>query len=83
MWARRRPEIIEIMSILASLVLALPLAAATPDAPAAAPDFDPGPAVGQTLPPFELPDQDGRMRSFASLAGPEGLVLVFYRSADW
>ena len=53
--------------------------------PAQAP-LDPsrlGPEVGQPLPGFSLPDQDGRMRDVASLRGPQGLVLVFYRSADW
>jgi peroxiredoxin Q/BCP len=33
---------------------------------------------GQQLPPFELPDQDGRKRTFAGLVGPKGLVLYFY-----
>ena len=42
-----------------------------------------GPAVGQPLPGFEAPDQDGRPRSFDRLRGPKGLVLVFFRSADW
>ena len=42
-----------------------------------------GPRVGETLPAFEARDQDGRLRDFASLAGPTGLVLVFFRSADW
>jgi hypothetical protein len=42
-----------------------------------------GPAPGTPLPPFELLDQDGRQRSFASLARENGLLLVFYRSADW
>lgn len=42
-----------------------------------------GPAVGQPIPSFEAQDQDGRRREFASLAGPNGLVLVFFRSADW
>jgi hypothetical protein len=57
----------------------------SPDA-AGSPPVDPtaiGPQVGQPIPPFEAADQDGRPRSFASLAGPNGLVLVFYRSADW
>ena len=44
---------------------------------------EPGPRIGETLPAFALPDQDGRPRDFASLKGPNGLVLVFYRSADW
>jgi cytochrome oxidase Cu insertion factor (SCO1/SenC/PrrC family) len=52
---------------------------ATPD-PA---PFDPGPAVGARVPDFDLTDQDGRRRTFESLRGPEGLVLVFFRSADW
>ncbi len=42
-----------------------------------------GPAVGQPIPGFEAQDQDGRIRSIASLMGPNGLVLVFHRSADW
>ena len=42
-----------------------------------------GPAVGQPIPRFEAPDQDGRRRDFASVTGPNGLVLVFFRSADW
>jgi len=43
----------------------------------------PGPAVGAHAPVFELPDQNGRSRDLRSLAGPKGLMLVFFRSADW
>ena len=50
---------------------------------AAAGPPDVGPKLGERLPAFEAKDQDGTTRSFASLAGPNGLVLVFYRSADW
>ena len=45
--------------------------------------MDLGPKVGQALPSFEATDQAGRARNFASLKGPNGLVLVFFRSADW
>ena len=45
--------------------------------------FDPGPAIGDRLPAFEAVDQDGRPRTFESLRGPSGLVLLFFRSADW
>jgi hypothetical protein len=45
--------------------------------------FDPGPVVGASLPAFEAVDQEGHSRTFASLRGPKGLVLVFFRSADW
>jgi hypothetical protein len=43
----------------------------------------PGPAVGEKIPPFEAVDQNGQRRDFASLRGPRGLVLLFFRSADW
>ena len=42
-----------------------------------------GPATGAKVPEFSLPDQTGQSRTFESLTGPSGLVLVFYRSADW
>jgi hypothetical protein len=52
--------------------------AATPAPPVTA-----GPQVGERIPDFTLPDQDGRPRTFASLAGPRGLVLNFNRSVVW
>lgn len=42
-----------------------------------------GPEPGERIPDFSLPDQKGQMRNFANLAGPNGLFLVFHRSADW
>jgi hypothetical protein len=54
-------------------------------APAAAP-LDPetlGPRIGDEAPEFSAIDQDGRERTLASLMGPKGLLLVFFRSADW
>jgi peroxiredoxin len=39
--------------------------------------------AGAKAPGFELPDQSGRKRSMASLMDRRGLVLVFFRSADW
>ena len=42
-----------------------------------------GPAVGESVPEFELPDQTGTPRRLSSLLGPNGAMLVFYRSADW
>lgn len=47
------------------------------------PPAERGPAVGQPLPAFEARDQDGKPRTFESLRGEKGLVLLFYRSADW
>lgn len=42
-----------------------------------------GPEPGQYIPDFALPDQHGDLRSLSNLSGPSGLLLVFYRSADW
>ena len=42
-----------------------------------------GPQVGTRVPGFTLLDQTGQSRTLASLMGPKGLMLVFFRSADW
>lgn len=42
-----------------------------------------GPAIGAPAPAVELRDQEGRVRTLASVAGPQGTMLVFFRSADW
>ena len=65
-------------------VLALGAAtAATAQAPPS-PDVDGvGPQVGDVVPSFSLPDQTGAARDIDSLMGPNGLMLVFSRSADW
>jgi hypothetical protein len=42
-----------------------------------------GPKVGDALPEFSLRDQTGQLRSLKSLLGPNGAVIVFFRSADW
>src|SRR4051812_46906013 len=42
-----------------------------------------GPSVGTRVPDFSLRDQQGQSRTLSSLMGPKGLMLVFYRSADW
>jgi hypothetical protein len=42
-----------------------------------------GPEPGERIPDFSLPDQNGVVHSLANLTGPNGLLLAFYRSADW
>jgi hypothetical protein len=42
-----------------------------------------GPPDGAKAGEFSLPDQTGHLRNLESLMGPQGLVLVFFRSADW
>jgi hypothetical protein len=42
-----------------------------------------GPAVGQQVPDFSAQDQANRTQTLKSVMGPKGVMLVFFRSADW
>ena len=42
-----------------------------------------GPQVGDAVPDFSLVDQTGRTRDLSSILGPNGVMLVFSRSAAW
>jgi hypothetical protein len=42
-----------------------------------------GAKVGDGLPDFSLRDQHGEVRSLKSVLGPNGAIIVFFRSADW
>ena len=42
-----------------------------------------GLAVGQKAPAFSVRDQFGRVQTLDTLKGPNGTVLLFFRSADW
>lgn len=65
------------MMLSSLLILALQAAPVRPD------PMTLGPGVGQMLPAFEAKDSTGAARTFDSLKGPNGLVLIFFRSADW
>lgn len=42
-----------------------------------------GPQVGEIVPAFNLPDQQGQMQNLDSIRGANGTMLLFHRSADW
>ena len=42
-----------------------------------------GPQVGDRVPEFSLPDQNGQLQSLESVRGPNGSLILFHRSADW
>ena len=42
-----------------------------------------GPQVGERVPDFSLVDQTGANRTLQSILGPNGALLVFFRSAEW
>jgi hypothetical protein len=85
-WRRLRgglPALSQRAAALLALLVAGCGGARPPEAAEPAPPVTAGPAVGERIPDFTLPDQDGRPRTFASLAGPRGLVLNFNRSVVW
>ena len=41
------------------------------------------PQVGEQVPDFSLPDQHGQVWTRDSIMGPNGAMLVFFRSAYW
>lgn len=63
---------------LATLVGAPAVAQPAPGSP-----IDIGPAVGAHIPALETKDATGAARSYASVSGAKGTVLVFFRSARW
>jgi hypothetical protein len=65
------------------LIAAAVVDAQTPPARTAA-DLAPlGPQTGEPVPDFRLQDQAGATRDLKSILGPNGGMLVFFRSADW
>lgn len=44
---------------------------------------DRGLPVGASMPAFEAKDQNGQAHTLKDILGPNGAVLLFYRSADW
>jgi hypothetical protein len=75
-----------IAATLLVLLLQLPADAAMPQGSTQPPLPDVqtlGPQVGTRVPDFTLVDQHGQSRTLASLIGRNGLMLVFFRSADW
>ena len=46
-------------------------------------EFPTGPEVGERLPEFTLPNQDGELVDFHKDRGTSKAIVVFYRSAVW
>ena len=63
--------------IKAAMLCTLPIAALH------AQNIKTGPDVGQPVPAFSAQDQEGRNQTLKSIMGPNGAMLVFFRSADW
>jgi len=74
-------------SVMLAALVALQIVTTSPGAHAQAPvrvDTSAiGPQVGSRVPPFSGTDQLGRAHTLESSLGARGLMLVFFRSADW
>jgi hypothetical protein len=77
------PHCVAAVVLLLAAQVVQPPAPLGPGSPAAVPFEHRGLAVGERIPALDLVDQNGRRRALADLTGPNGLVLLFVRSADW
>jgi hypothetical protein len=74
------------MNIVLSSTLLILFTATTVSGQPAPPKLDVtklGSQVGERVADFRLPDQNGKAWTLDSLMGPNGLMLVVSRSADW
>ena len=74
------------MNISLSSILLIVFGATTVSSQPAPPKIDVtklGPQVAGRIADFRLQDQNGKVWTRDSLMGPNGLMLVFSRSADW
>jgi len=46
-------------------------------------DFPTGPAIGEPLPDFTLPDQHGVLTNVTAARAGDRALVVFYRSTRW
>ena len=72
-------------TLLAAALLALPLGTSVRAQPARTPVevHSLGPQVGERVPDFSLPGQNGQVWTRDSIMGEQGAMIVFHRSADW
>ena len=77
----RRREIMRRCSTILRRFLWLGLAAFL--AAAYAQSIKTGPVVGERIPDFSAQDQASREQTLKSIMGRKGVMIVFFRSADW
>ena len=67
--------------VLAALMLGFPSQAMQSRTPIEVASL--GPQVGEQVPDFSLPVQNGRVWTRDSILGPNGAIVLFHRSASW
>jgi hypothetical protein len=77
-------EVVMLARALAALfVLALLPTTFSAQSPALVDTSKIGPQVGATVPAVSGVDQFGKPQTLATVSGPKGAMIVFFRSADW
>lgn len=71
----RKKLALPVLAVVAGMLVAAAAVAAEPIAT--------GIQVGTKIPAVQARDQHGDTRNFENLRGPNGLLLLFHRSADW
>ena len=46
-------------------------------------DYPKGPVIGEAIPDFTLPDQQGNQVRFSEVRGKSQALVMFHRSARW
>ncbi len=78
---RHMPPHAVLAGVLAALVLGFPSQAMQSRTPIEVASL--GPQVGEQVPDFSLPDQNGRVWTRDSILGPNSAIVLFHRSASW
>ncbi len=78
---RQHTRRLALTGMLVAMLLGFPTRAMQPRTPVDVSSL--GPQIGEQVPDFSLPDQNGRVWTRDELLGPNGTVLLFHRSADW
>ena len=72
--------------VMATLIMGLTWMACAPTSPPTRTRVDVsalGPQVGEKVPAFSLPDQNGKIWTRRSILGPNGAMLVWWVTASW
>ena len=79
----RIPQFLKCIGWAALLSLTMPALAQNASRNRIPANLTTGPEIGERIPSIEAVDQHGQRRDFDALAGPNGAMILFYRSADW
>lgn len=73
-----------LQGVVCILLIAVAQSVLAKDRPARVPgNLTTGPDVGERIPAISAVDQHRQRRDFDDIVGPNGAMILFFRSADW